>query len=467
MQNKSEFYNHCLQIVQHFSEALFSEKITSNHLQSSANAETTYFSNFLCEGILDLSFIRDIQLTAAQLMNQKILKEVNFLDTQVLKVNELKCAKLMTLLKPYYLKANIILPVVPTPPSINSYPLVLSRDSIKEPSLEICRLYLLKARKNYRNFVNNELKGGPVSAALVSTTYSTHEFQVSFLIKDLIQQFTEWAQEELLLRMQRKQNSVDDRLEQLKQFKIQLILTLHNRFVENGVNSTNSVSQNSQSSSFWSFGWSASATPSIIRTSDFQLHVSLKDKFSFLDVDEPIIVESQGTAFQISPQFSNNLSSSNFLTRKGSFYFTLGNIMYYSASTFSYNPFILVIPMKIVTKMELWKEDKVIFSQSYKKDDFPQSQALETKETVIDKVIVSDSKPLVLPLSALSGSVAVVQPNVPSVDQDVLTFDEAIVVTDISGQRTVLKFSEVTPDYNFRVYDLLDLLLKVLFEIPD
>jgi hypothetical protein len=460
-QARADFVAFALNSIQHFVSALDTENVTQNRL-SDSNESAINSYNFLCEGILDLSFIRDLQLAAGHVMNQKILKAASYLDSQVLKVNELKCARLMTLLKPYYIKAGIDLPVVPTTRSLNTYPLLLSRDSIKEPAMEVCRLCLLKARKNYRNYVNNEIKNA--SAAISPKFALRHEFQVIFLTKDLIQQFMEWAAEEQKIRLQRKQNSVDDRLEQLKQFKIQLILALQNRFIENGVQSlsTPSSSATAFSSSFWSFGWNSSNQLPITKTSDYQLHLSLREKFAFLDVDEPIVVETQGMITQV----SSTHQSSSIMNRKGTVYFTLGNILFYSTVTFS-SPLIVVIPMKIIVQIELWKNEKLCFQQNFG-SELSNSEQQENEVKRMNEgnsefsQQVEQTKSIVLPLSALAGTVSVIQTESTVSEPTVVSLDEALIITDISGQRTILKFSDLTtPDYISRVYDLLELLLQV------
>lgn len=496
-----EFIQWCEQVISHFSEAYYAENITVFNDAIARNQTlngTPQLASLICEGILDLSFIRDLQLTSSQLMNQRILKEVNYLDTQVIKLNEMKCAKLMTLLKPYYQKAGIALPVVPTSRALTSYPLILQRDTIKEPTLETARLLLLKARKNYRTFVNQEMKKvSTVNLIDVGNStdhpdYLTHEYEVSFLTKELVQQLNDWSEEEYSIRMKRKMLSVQDRLDTLKQFSIQLLLTLHNRFVENHVNSIIQYQEQLQQSSsgissLWTFsswngGSGAGKLPPILFTADYQLHVSLREKFAFLDVDEPIIVECQGFITQLAlPLMSPATSSSdqgpattsnsngNTSNRKGSFYFTLGNVMFYSVSTLLYNPVIVVMPMKIIQKIELYKQERLIAShqQSPPPPLPPSSVAPEASPPIVAPVV--EQKPIVLPLSALAGTVSIIQANSPTSDISSTTnssnstagYDDVIVITDISGQQTILRFSELTPDFSRRVYDLLELLLQV------
>jgi hypothetical protein len=156
-----DFLSFCLHTVYHYSEALFHEKMTIPYDTSNTSGLSSSSSNTLnpliCEGILDLSFIRDCQLISASLMNNRLLKEATSYDRQI-PFEEMKLAKLMTILKPYYQKAMISLPVIPTSRSLASFPLSLKRnDVIKDSTVENCRLFLLKARKNYRTFCNSEL----------------------------------------------------------------------------------------------------------------------------------------------------------------------------------------------------------------------------------------------------------------------------------------------------------------------
>jgi hypothetical protein len=407
-------------------------------------------------------------------MYQNLMKEVNHLDNQVVKVHELKCAKLMTLLKPIYSKANIVLPMVPLNKPLSSYPLVLLRDSVKEPALDACRLFLLKARKNYRSFClsNARSDAGDAKGASVKV-----KEEIQFITNDLVQLFNEWSEEEYNVRLKRKLAAVENRLETLKQFKIQLILTLHNRYVENGIASLSLSS--APTSSFWSFTNSLIGSGnSLMNSADYQLHLSLRDKFAFLDVSEPILIDSQGIISQPSAFSSNN---PNF-NRKGVFYYTLGNIMFYAAGTLIFSPLIVVIPMKIIAKVEILKQDSVVLSNVYiPMKEETQNQTSEPSSTPSQSSVsiasparedhdvdnysyYSESRPIVLPLSALSGTVSVIQapqqgnPNGPVASTGV---SEMIRITDIAGQETFIKFTELTPDFIYRVFDILDIILSV------
>jgi hypothetical protein len=180
---------------------------------------------------------------------------------------------------------------------------------------------------------------------------------------------------------------------------------------------------------------------------------------------------------------SSSLSSSP-INRKGTFYFTLGNLLYYSVSTLLSNPLIIVIPMKIIKKLELWKSEKLIFSQNYQEATTTEAREGTTidrqgnlehndGENQMDVTHSNDEcvnelplKPIVLPLSALSGTVSLIQPSpssheLPSISSLTSSLNECLVITDVSNQQTILSFSELTPDYVYRIYDLVDLLLQV------
>jgi hypothetical protein len=153
-------------------------------------------------------------------------------------------------------------------------------------------------------------------------------------------------------------------------------------------------------------------------------------------------------------------------------------------STLLSNPLIIVIPMKIIKKLELWKNEKMIFSQSYQEgttvavasssdDDHQEktrNQRASERENEADWTQSNDeetvNKPMVLPLSALSGTVSLIQPlpsshELPSISSLTSSLNECLVITDVSNQQTILSFSELTPDYVYRIYDLVDLLLQV------
>jgi len=130
--------------------------------------------------------------------------------------------------------------------------------------------------------------------------------------------------------------------------------------------------------------------------------------------------------------------------------------------------------MKIIQKIELYKQERLIAShQRSPPPPLPPSSVAspETSPPIVAPVV--EQKPIVLPLSALAGTVSIIQANSPTSDISLTNssnstagYDDVIVITDISGQQTILRFSELTPDFSRRVYDLLELLLQErLFEL--
>ncbi len=348
-------------------------------------------SGMMCEGIVDTVYIGNLQTTFAQLMNMKLQYEVDAVD-QSMKSVELKCAKMMTLLKPTYQRSNLQLPNPPQSKSLSQYPLTLKRDSIRDVSLDTCRLFLLRARKSYRDYCTTENTVNELSSD------KQYNHQLSFIVINLIKQFKDWVEEEYKIRIKRKIDSVKDRLEALQHFKIQLVLVLHDRFNINNISNGGIISGLSNSI------WSLSAF-----NQDRNFQLSLQEKFPFIDFNEPVIHDSQCIMHQ----------------KTGSLFITAGHLLFYSITTLMTNPHLVVVPMRTIVQLQLYGGGKANYTSSYNHGESN------------DSILRNHS----LGLSMTNG--------------------DSIKLTDSSQQEIMIRFTDNTPEYAARVFDLMDLLLKV------
>jgi hypothetical protein len=240
----------CTELFDHIYTALSSNGMVWTH-----STELTALTDHMPDGVIDLGFIRDLQSAISQNMNERLTDEVNKID-EAMKAYELKCARLMTLLKPTYLRASLNLPSAPEKVSLSTYPLKLKRKlSIRDINAEQCRLSLLRARRNFKEFYQGRLNASSErrfdevqigNHTFSSEDYDKYGFQVFFVVNDLHQQILQWSAEEYGVRIQRKIQSAKDRYESLRRFKIQLLLTLHDRF-------SSSVTNNASLLQSWGF----------------------------------------------------------------------------------------------------------------------------------------------------------------------------------------------------------------------
>ena len=181
----------------------------------------------------------------------RLLQEFSVVDNRI-KAAEMRCARIMTLLRPAYQLAGAGLVQAPqlpaAPPSLNSYPLQLppkrSR-SIQEPDLEDCKLLLLRARRLFRDSKAGHL-GDDASysiddeelqsrlESLLRTQEALSE-EAQFVLRHLFSHFNVWAAQEFAARMARKALATSDRSTALSGFKRELIFRLHRRFSDSNV----------------------------------------------------------------------------------------------------------------------------------------------------------------------------------------------------------------------------------------
>lgn len=361
------------------------------------------------ESIIDLGFIRDLQSTAAHLMNSKILQEVELVD-KMMKSFELKCAKLMTLLKPSYQRASLSLPSPPEVKSLNTYPLTLKRDSIRDLLPETWKIMVLRARKTVRD-------------RYVENLNPFHHVQLVTL--DLILQFQQWAEEEYAVRIGRKIQSVKDRFEALQRFKLQLILSLHDRFnlqkANNQSDGGNGGGLMTGLSGLGSNGiWSFAAF-----NADRKFQMTLQEKFPFLDFFEPSVYDCSAIINQ----------------KTGMLYVTSGHLLFHSTSHLLVsNMVIVVIPLKTIQQIDMLRSDlQVTTSTKYQEefDSLSTTTTTATPGTPLNEKKEGDK----FTNERITGS--------------------SLRIIDQGQVETIIRFTDTTPEFAARVFDLLDLLLKV------
>ena len=195
--------------------------------------------------------------TVAQRMVLRLLHEFSVIDNRI-KWAEMRCARIMTLLRPAYQLAGagvVQVPQLPAaPPSLNSYPLQLPpkrSKSIQEPDLEDCKLLLLRARRLFRDSKVDPSKDDGLLASnspgqiddeelreILDSLLSTQQAltdEACFVLQHLFSHFSVWAAQEFAARMARKSLATSDRSAALNVFKRELVFRLHRRFSDSGV----------------------------------------------------------------------------------------------------------------------------------------------------------------------------------------------------------------------------------------
>lgn len=94
-QSKKQHRNSLVDFISNFMNSL------CNNIKSISNRE-------ISTSLVDVGFIRDLQSAYGQNMILHLTDEFKKVDSKI-KLEELKCAKLMTLIKPIYVRYNIII----------------------------------------------------------------------------------------------------------------------------------------------------------------------------------------------------------------------------------------------------------------------------------------------------------------------------------------------------------------------
>lgn len=395
---------------------------------------TPISSGKLAEGIIDINYIRDLQSSIAQLMNNQITQDCEILDNLINNF-QLKCARLMTLIKPTYQLASLNQPNPPTFAPLSNYPLELSKESIRIQSINTCKLLILRAKKSYREFIQKKNDTATEKECLL---FKNHDFLVQFLLLNIKNQLFQWSKEEYLIRIQRKLLSIKDRLYALQLYRIELILLLTNRFHNISSSPSSSTSSSAFSSTFSS--WFSSETP------DLKHHQFLLSLFPFLTYNEPILIETKGIIKD----------------KTGSIYLTQKNLLYHSSINILSNPVIYVLPFNTIERIEGLTTIPV------------------SSTTGINLPIVNTSQGVFYCIKTISSSFFASTTNLISFSHfdrfniskfqnfvlNVTKFDskiDLIRIIDKSGQEFLLKFIDTTPEFTPRFFDILELIFLVSF----
>lgn len=239
--------------VQSFSESL-STYFTSLNITLSSSA-------FKGQSVIvDPFYIRDLQHAFAQKMVNRLLQEFHSIDQRV-KVAEMRCARLMTLLRPAFQQAGALVPeslsLPPPAPPLSSYALTYPsgrESSIMEPRLQDCKLLLLRTRRLYRDLMQRpqgergERGGEEAEAAdqeierLLEDVLRAHHLvegedceleggaELRFVLRRLFRHFARWMDEEFAARLARKVCAASERVGVVLAFKQRLVERLHARF---------------------------------------------------------------------------------------------------------------------------------------------------------------------------------------------------------------------------------------------
>lgn len=454
----SDYENFAMSVFEAIAKACFESSVTTNKSTSTPPLSPIHYS----EHIVDIPFVRDLQLHFAQKQTNELIQEAKKLDEK-LKTLELKTAKFMTILKPIYQRAHLYLPNIPIMKPLADYPLLLTQDSIRDYSFETTRLCLLKARKAFRT---------EHPAALLSTTTanltqwsttfsgggSTNEEEHHFVMDYLKTYFVQWYEEEYTIRYQRKVHSIQDRVNALHTFKLQCIYTLANR---------HSLVSGSSSGS----GHAAGGTEN---HSDVLVQQWIDKQFIFLQTAPTDVSSSSATASSAAaggvPTIHHGISHLSYLLeclqsqvqgKRGIIYLTIGYLlfttnasplattsMFFSAFTTTL-PTLFVVPLHTVVRLELIKGHKLAYSHHYAPTTM--TIATDTSSSTTEEMHSTTSQ------EHMQGGGGQQQ-------QQSYLYDHYLRLFDSAGQEIQIRFFESgIVDYMDRFVDVLDLILKVSF----
>lgn len=240
-----------------------------------------------------------------------------------------------------------------------------------------------------------------------------------------------------------------DRIETIHRFRIQLILSLHERFVVNGHTAANSAN-NSSSGSGWLFG--SSVDP------DLAYQSAVREKFPFLDLTNPVIFDTSAILLNgKNGLFDSAAAALNGKT--GTIYLTLDHLMFYAAGgiLFAANPEIVVIPLRTVALLEIVDVDSTLISCLYAGEEGALISVHNTNSVVVHPPPNSNnSKNAATTITLDSGMVVPANARLPSTIRLVDSTGTVDMTVEVKG---------LTVDYTRRVGDLLDLILRVSIHI--
>jgi hypothetical protein len=258
-------------------------------------------------------------------------------------------------------------------------------------------------------------------------------------------------------------NSVRDRLETIHRFRIQLLLSLHERFVVSG--QAGAAATTSTTSSSWLFGGGSS------QSADLAYQKSVREKFPFLELTNPVIFDTPAVLLSgESGLFDSAAAALN--GKSGTVYTSLDYFMFYSSGgmLFASTPEIVAVPLRTVALMEVVDAEGMVISCRYAGDDqglqltqpvTHASSATEGKANAAGagtSVSIQRSDPTSAAINSNGGIVLPSGQTVPASAR----LPHSIRIVDVAGTTDVtVEVKGLTLDYCRRVGDLIDLIVRV------
>jgi hypothetical protein len=258
-------------------------------------------------------------------------------------------------------------------------------------------------------------------------------------------------------------NSVRDRLETIHRFRIQLLLSLHERFVVSG--QTGAAATTSTASSSWLFGGSSS------QSADLAYQKSVREKFPFLELTNPVIFDTPAVLLSgESGLFDSAAAALN--GKSGTVYTSLDYFMFYSSGgmLFASTPEIVAVPLRTVALMEVVDAEGMVISCRYSSDDQglqltqPVTHAGSATEGIANTAVtgtnvsIQRSDPISTAVNSNGGIVLPSGQTVPASAR----LPHSIRIVDVAGTTDVtVEVKGLTLDYCRRVGDLIDLIVRV------
>ena len=400
----------------------------------------------------------------------------------------------MTLLKPSYNRAKIDLPPPPENKSILHYTLTLSHTALHECiNSELLKLILLRARKKFKinpfqdNITTssgtsggNSSSSGSSSTTLYNnttipttnntntttastTTTSTltpltweHQTETQRVHYYILNQYILWCRDEYRIRLIRTIRKVTDRIEQLHRFRLQLILNIHEKYIKN---EELILMNETKTSSNWFYTLSSNNTSNDI---DIQYQRNLRQKFPFLTLQNPVFFDTPVVLLNTKHGIFDS-AAAILHNNSGNIYITIDYFMYYSTSSiFSNNSEIIVIPLRSVRFMELVDVDSsIVVRCSYEGEGSSNSSTTSSSSSSSSSTNTTNTAATVVGDS--SNNTTTTTPHqykpTPNAHQP-----HTIRLIDSTGTIDItVEVTGLTLDYTRRVFDLLDLIIKVIF----
>lgn len=263
-----------------------------------------------------------------------------------------------------------------------------------------------------------------------------------------------------------------DRLETIHRFRIQLLLSLHERFVVAGQTSAaTATAAAAVTTSSWLFGGGGAGGSS----ADLAYQKSVRDKFPFLELTNPVIFDT--AAILLSGESGLLDSGAAALNGKtGTMYVTLDYFMFYTAGgmLFVAHPEIVAVPLRTVALMEVVDSEGVVIACRYAGEDgitVPVSlaQAARTRNSGEEGSTVTTGSSS----ATKSNSVSIQKADSAGASSGVVLSSGKVIpasarlphsirLVDCTGTTDVtVEVKGLTMDYCRRVGDLLDLIVRV------